>query len=41
MTDRPLVIGVGNRHRRDDALGLEAAGRLQPRLAERARVVPY
>ncbi|MGA8664299.1 MAG: hydrogenase maturation protease [Thermoplasmata archaeon] len=41
MTDRPLVIGVGNRHRRDDALGLEAAARLGPRLADRARVVPF
>ncbi|MGP8072512.1 MAG: hydrogenase maturation protease [Thermoplasmata archaeon] len=41
MTDRTLVIGVGNRHRRDDAVGLEAAARLGPRLGERARVVPF
>ena len=38
---QPLVIGVGNRHRSDDAVGLEAAARVTPRLEGRARVVPF
>jgi hydrogenase maturation protease len=38
---RPLVIGVGNRHRRDDAVGLVTAEHLAPRLGERARVVSF
>ncbi len=38
---RTLVIGVGNRHRRDDALGLETAERVEARLRGRARVVPF
>jgi hydrogenase maturation protease len=37
----PLLIGVGNRHRHDDALGLEVAARLRPRVGDRARVVPF
>lgn len=35
----PLVIGLGNEHRGDDAAGLWVARRLAPRLAGRARVV--
>ena len=38
---RPLVIGVGNRHRRDDAVGLETADRIERRLGDRIRVVPF
>ncbi len=38
---RPLVIGVGNRHRGDDAVGLEVAERVGKRLGELARVVPF
>ena len=38
---RPLVIGVGNRHRGDDAVGLEVAERLAERLRGRVRVVPF
>jgi hydrogenase maturation protease len=38
---RPLVIGVGNRHRHDDAVGLEAVEQVRKQLGERARVVPY
>ncbi|MGA8543508.1 MAG: hydrogenase maturation protease [Thermoplasmata archaeon] len=36
-----LVIGVGNRHRRDDAVGLDTADRVSPRLAGHARVVLF
>jgi hydrogenase maturation protease len=35
------VIGVGNRHRGDDALGLETAERLEAPLRAHARVVPF
>lgn len=38
---RPLVIGVGNLHRRDDAVGLETAERVERRLGDRIRVVPF
>ncbi len=34
----PLVIGVGNDHRRDDRSGLEVARALRPRLEGKARV---
>lgn len=34
----PLVIGLGNEHRRDDGSGLEVARALRPRLAGKARV---
>jgi hydrogenase maturation protease len=36
-----IVIGVGNRHRHDDAVGLDAADRASARLAGRARVVLF
>ncbi|MCI4372038.1 MAG: hydrogenase maturation protease [Thermoplasmata archaeon] len=38
---RPLVIGVGNLHRHDDALGLEVAEQVKERLGDRVRVVPF
>ncbi|HXQ48953.1 MAG TPA: hydrogenase maturation protease [Thermoplasmata archaeon] len=38
---RPLVIGVGNRHRHDDAIGLEAVDRVRERLGDRVRALPY
>ncbi|MGA8275085.1 MAG: hydrogenase maturation protease [Thermoplasmata archaeon] len=41
MTGAPLLIGVGNLHRHDDALGLEVADRAKERLGDRARVVPF
>jgi hydrogenase maturation protease len=36
-----LVIGVGNRHRHDDAVGLDAVERLRPRLPPGVRVVAF
>jgi hydrogenase maturation protease len=38
---RRLVVGVGNRLRGDDAVGLETAARLAVRLRDRVRVVPF
>ncbi len=38
---RPLVIGVGNVHRHDDAVGLEAADQVGARLGDRVRVVRF
>jgi len=37
----PLVIGVGNRHRHDDAVGLDAAERVRDRLPPGVRVVVF
>ncbi len=37
---RPLVLGVGTRHRRDDAVGLEVVTRVAARVGEQARTVP-
>lgn len=36
---RPLVIGIGNEHRGDDAAGLWVARRLRPRLEGRGEVL--
>jgi hydrogenase maturation protease len=36
-----MVIGVGNRHRHDDAVGLDVAARVASRLGDRARVVAF
>jgi hydrogenase maturation protease len=42
LSDRtPLVIGVGNRHRGDDALGLEIAERVRRRGPAYVRVVSF
>ncbi len=38
---RPLVIGVGNLHRHDDAVGLEVADQVRERLGDRVRVVSF
>jgi len=38
---RPLVVGVGNRHRHDDAVGLDAADRVRQQLGDRVRVVAF
>lgn len=38
VPQRPLVIGVGNRHRHDDAVGLEAAERVLTRLGDRVEI---
>jgi hydrogenase maturation protease len=38
---RPVVLGIGNVHRHDDAVGLEVVERVGTELGERARIVRY
>ena len=39
--DGPLVLGIGNRHRRDDAVGLEVAAQLAGAVDPGVRVLPF
>ena len=41
MTERPILLGLGTRHRHDDAVGLDVAERLSSRLAPGVRVVLF
>lgn len=41
QTSKPLIIGLGNRYRRDDAIGLTIASRLRARASDAFTVIEH